>query len=99
MRVLAASLLISALCASAAAAQQPVRETRVAWNERPSHVERCQMIAAEYRELRREGRLRGDARRDVLQRFHRTGCMGSPLFEVNAGMANPGTATIGSRGR
>lgn len=102
MNKLALSLLVSAACvfgacASGASAQPQVRETRVAWNERPSHVQRCQIIAAEYRALRREGRLRGEARRDVLQRFHRTGCMGSPLFEVNAGMANTGSATIGSR--
>lgn len=100
MRVLAASLLISAACASAAAAQPPARETRVAWSERPSHVERCQMIAAEYRALRQEGRLHGQARRDVLQRFHRTGCMGEPLFQVGGQyftFTGPGAVT--SRGR
>lgn len=80
MKVFAVSLLVSAAVAGTVAAQP--RPTPVAWSGELSHVQRCQLIAAEYRALRREGRLRGEVRRDVLQRFHRTGCMGDPLFQV-----------------
>lgn len=76
LKVLAATAL-TALLASEAAAQQP---QRVVYSGPPTVTERCQAIAYEYRVLRARGELRGDVRRELLQRFHRTGCFGEAMI-------------------
>lgn len=75
LKILAATAM-TALLASEAAARQP---QRVVYTGPPTVTQRCQTIAYEYRILRARGELRGDVRREVLQRFHRTGCFGEAM--------------------